>query len=248
MPPKKQSKNTTIDMSKNYYDLIGDGFKTEQIHYSNESKMNISVPFNMAIIGSTGSRKTNWLMSLIEYVNCFTKINLYVKVPDEPLYAYLTKTMQDLGKKLKLEIITVHDNIDDLIEVEEYKKDRNEGEVILNVWDDLVNEKSKKLSKVGNYFTFGRKYNICNVFISQSYFKIPQIIRQNCQYLVFQKIKTKRDLLRILDDNTFDVDPKVLLQFYAVSQKLKKAFMIDSRTNDEKLRYRLDEKSIYDFL
>jgi DNA helicase HerA-like ATPase len=245
--PKVVKPTTKIDLSKNYYKIIGDGFATPQIHYSNEKLLNIQVPFNMCIIGATGSCKTNFLMNLIEYINCFTKIKLYVKVPDEPLYKYLVDSIRKVEKKLDCSIIEVHSNIDELPDVDSIKEDYDNGEVTLIIFDDLINEKSKKLDKVGAYFTHGRKYNICNVFISQSYFKIPMIIRQNSQYLVFQKIKNKRDLVRILADNTFDIEPDQLVEMYKKAQKLGKAFLIDSKTTDDKLRYRLNEKSIYDF-
>ncbi len=240
-------KKPKINMSKNYYKIIGNGFTTPQIHYSNEKEMNISVPFNMCIIGATGSFKTSWLMNLIEYIDCFTKIKLYVKVPDEPLYKYLVDSIQKVEKKIGVDIIDVHSNIDELPDVDSLKSDFDNGDVTLVIFDDLINEKSKKLDKVGAYFTHGRKYNICNVFISQSYFKIPVIIRQNSQYLVFQKIKNKKDLIRILADNTFSIEPDKLLEYCKLAQKLGKAFVIDSKTTDERLQFRLDEKSIHDF-
>lgn len=243
MPPKPK-----IDLSANNYKKIGSSFTVPSIHYSLENELKIDVPFNMSIIGRTGSHKTNWLLNLVKYIDCFTKIELWVKVPDEPLYKYLTEMMQKVEKKLGTEIIQVHSNIDELPDIESHKDDYDNKEITLIIFDDLINEKSKKLEKVGAYFTHGRKYNISNIFISQSYFKIPMIIRQNIQYLVIQKINSKRDLKRILTENSISIEEDKLIQYYQTAQHNNKAFVIDLKTNDPNYQFRIDHLPISKFI
>ena len=65
---------------------------------------------------------------------------------------------------------------------------------MLIAFDDMIAdmESNKKLNpKVTELFLRGRKLNISLVFISQSYFKVPKIIRLNATHYFIEKFLTK---------------------------------------------------------
>ena len=56
-------------------------------------------------------------------------------------------------------------------------------------------ESNKKLNPiVTELFLRGRKLNILFVFISQSYFKVPETISLNVTHYLFMKIPKKKEL------------------------------------------------------
>ena len=52
-------------------------------------------PYRIIIIGSSGSRKTNALINLINEQNDIDKAYLYARDLNEPKYEYLTKRRED---------------------------------------------------------------------------------------------------------------------------------------------------------
>ena len=65
------------------------------------------------------------------------------------------------------------------------------------VFDDMIADMitNKKLNPiVTELFIRGRKLNISLVFITQSYFKVPNEVRLNSTHYFIMKISSKRDL------------------------------------------------------
>ena len=76
-------------------------------------------------------------------------------------------------------------------------------------------ESNKKLSPiVTEFFLRGRKLNILLVFISQSYFKVPKIIRLNATHYFIMKIPNKRKLQEIASNHSSDIDFKDFMKLY----------------------------------
>ena len=78
-------------------------------------------------------------------------------------------------------IIDYSQTIDDVYEnLEDYNTTKKRR--VLIVFDDMIADvkSNEKLSHiVTESFSKGRKFNISLIFISQSYFKVPKIIRLN---------------------------------------------------------------------
>ena len=76
-------------------------------------------------------------------------------------------------------------------------------------------ETDKELSPiVTELFLRGRKLNISLVFISQSYFKLPKIIRLNTTHYFIMKIPNKRELQQIASNHSADFDFKDFMKLY----------------------------------
>jgi hypothetical protein len=82
----------------------------------------------------------------------------------------------------------------------------------LVVWDDLV--LSKDLSMVENFYIRCRKLNCSVIFISQSYYRIPKIIRGNCSYMVLLKLSGQREVNMILSESGLGVTKDQLMKIY----------------------------------
>ncbi len=80
------------------------------------------------------------------------------------------------------------------------------------VIDDLV--LSKNLDAVSEVFIRGRKLGVSVIFISQSFFKIPTVIRQSYSYLVLLKLSGLRDARLILSEFSLGVSKETLMAFY----------------------------------
>jgi Poxvirus A32 protein len=237
------SKKEDVDETeiKNHYKQIPKKFQEEERHYPNEKKVQIKLPFRMCLIGASGSGKTNCLIELIEQMNCFDKIILMAKNTEEPLYATLIDNIREVEKKTGAQILTVGNNITELPDLKTIDKKSN----TLLIVDDMVNEKDKQLGRVAEYFTMGRKQYVSPIFISQSYFKVPKIIRENTGYFVFTKITGNRDLFMILKDFELGVTEEQLLSLYNASATgFPNFFMIDRETNDKDLIFRKNFKGI----
>ena len=181
-------------MSKiNFYQYVG---KQEKKINPNYDVHNIDIPFRMLIAAPSGSGKTNALLNLIHHMDkTFHEIIICVKSADEPLYEMLIN---------KLKNITVFENgevpsITDYSKVDEKTKrlKRLDKKQRLIVFDDLITDRSaNKLAS--EYYIKGRKVGFSMVYIGQSYYQIPKLIRDNVQYFLLGRNLLKKDLRMIL--------------------------------------------------
>ena len=156
-------------------------------------------PYRIFKIGGSGSGKTNVLLNLIENQPDIDKIYLYAKDPYEEKYQYLINIREKVGLKHfndpKALIECSNDMQDAYKDIDEYNI--NKERKILIVFDDMIAEiiKNKKLNSiVTELFIRGKKLNICRVFITQSYFKVPKDVRLNTTHFLISKIPNKTEL------------------------------------------------------
>ena len=231
MPPKKDavSKNGMVD----YYKVMPKKFllKTHNPNYK-EHKLNL--PFRMLIIGGSGSGKTQTLMNLIRIMNgTFNNIHIITKNKEEPLYEYLESKV-DTG-------LTITEGIDSAPNLDEFDK----KEQTLIVMDDLVLEKNQK--QLEQYFIRARKLNCSLVYLSQSYFAVPKMIRMNLNYVIIKRLNTLQDLFRMMREYSLGVSKDVLVDLYQHSiQNNKQDFLLIDLDSEPKDRFRFNFLDVYD--
>ena len=170
----------------------------------------LKLPFRMCIVAPSGSGKTNFLCNLSGLFSrgkgTFQTITIITRNKDEPLYKWITS---------KSDQIVIKEGLTNTPALDKYDKDFNH----LLVWDDLV--LSKDLSMVENYYIRARKLNVSVIFISQSFFRIPKIIRNNCSYMVLLKLSGQREVNVILSEFGLGVTKEELIDIYkyATSEK-----------------------------
>lgn len=228
---KKSSQAELLD----WYKKIPSKYLTKS-HNPNYNVHGIKVPFRMLIIGSSGSGKTQTLLNLIHNMgNTFNDIYIITKNKQEPLYEYLE---DKLGKQ-GLTVVEGIDNAPDL------DKDIDKKDQTLIIMDDLVLERNQR--HLEEFFLRARKQNCSLVYISQSYFAVPQMIRKNLTYLVIKQLANLPDLFRILREYSLGVDKKQLMKIYEDSTKdNKQDFLLVDLDAEPKDRFRKNFNDVYD--
>ena len=69
------------------------------------------------------------------------------------------------------------------------------------VFDDLVNAPDRIQSKIANHWTDGRHHGISPIYLSQSYYDVPQKIRLNCSHMILYPPATKKHVEFIAKEN-----------------------------------------------
>lgn len=181
-------------MSKiNFYELLP---KKEKVINPNFKEHGINIPFRLLIAAPSGSGKTNALMNLITLMDkTFHEIIICVKSADEPLYNMLID---------KLPNIIVYEG-GEVPEISKYsildektkRLKRLDKKQRLIVFDDLITDRNA--NKIASeYYIKGRKVGFSMCYISQSFYQIPKIIRDNTQLFILGRNLLNKDLRMIL--------------------------------------------------
>ena len=104
---------------------------------------------------------------------------------------------------------------------------------------DMINNK-KFNPVVTELFIRGRKRNISIIFITQSYFKVPKVVRLNSTHFFVMKIPNKRELQQIDLNHSSDIDFKDFIKIYkkcTAEPYSNKIMTIQDQIIDEKLQY-----------
>ena len=192
-------------------------------------------PFRMLIIRPSGSGKTNTLLHLINNLHPIDKIYLYAKDIHEPNYEYL------INKREQAEIknlndphafIEYSDDMNDALDdINNYNKNRDKK--VLIVFDGMIadieyNKNFKRIIK--ELFYRARKINVSIVFITQSYFRALKDARLNSTHYILMKIGNKKELKRIAEEKSGNLDYEDFLKMYNYCTEEPYSFMlIDTR-------------------
>jgi hypothetical protein len=161
----------------------------------------IKVPFRGCLIGSSGSGKTNYLLNIISKMrNTFNKIYIYTQA-EEPLYNYLQSQIKD-------DMLSISYNLEDCANFDE---DNYYGQTLI-VFDDQCNQKNQRC--ISELYIRGRKLGISLLYLTQSYYKIPKLIRLQCQYIFIIKVSGKRDLNMMLQEYALSANKDQLQKMY----------------------------------
>ncbi len=229
MPPKKKKEKKEDEPDgtiKNLYEKIPKEL-LDKVENPNFHLHQLKLPFRMCIVAPSGSGKTNFLVNLISIFSAnkgtFQSITIITKNKDEPLYRWITS---------KSDQIIIKEGLSNTPPLDKFDKELNH----LVVWDDLV--LAKDLSMVENYYIRARKLNVSVIFISQSFFKIPKIIRNNCSYMVLLKLSGNREVNMILSEFGLGITKEELLELYKYATAEKFSPLLIDMEEDATKRFR----------
>jgi hypothetical protein len=206
----------------NWYDVIDKKYLTTSVNpnyddYKEFTGHKIKFPSKMLLVGNSGAGKTQLLASIIKLfsdktrnskkMGTFRDIKIITRNKDnDPIYKYLAD---------KSNQIQIYENDLSKIELDKYDKEDNH----LLVFDDLVMEKNQ--TPICETFIRCRKQNCMAIYLSQSYYQTPKIIRTNCDYIALLKISGTREINSILRECSLGVDKKTLHKIYEYATKDK---------------------------
>lgn len=226
MPPKKIKGDKPTGQIENLYEKIPKEL-LDKVDNPNFNLHHLKLPFRMCIVAPSGSGKTNFLVNLLSIMSAgkgtFASIHIITRNADEPLYKWIQS---------KSDQIIIKEGLTNTPPLDKFDKELNH----LVVWDDLV--LAKDLSMVENYYIRARKLNVSVIFISQSYFKIPKIIRNNCSYMVLLKLSGNREVNMILSEFGLGVSKEQLIELYEYATKEKFSPLIIDMEADKDSRFR----------
>jgi ABC-type dipeptide/oligopeptide/nickel transport system ATPase component len=211
MPPKADDSKKGGGKKEviNFYEHMPSKF-LDNAENPNFHLHHLKIPFRMCIVAPSGSGKTNFLLNIIHLFSqgkgTFADIAIITRNKDEPLYKYL----QD-----KCEQIMIKEGLENVPQLDKMDKEVNH----LVVFDDLVLAKDQ--TPIMNYYIRARKLNCSVIYISQSYFKIPKIVRSNCSYMCLLKLSGNREVNLILSEFGLGVSKEQLLSLYKYATQEK---------------------------
>ena len=158
------------------------------------------LPYRMLIIGGSGSGKTNALLNLKKEQdsdNLIDKIYLYAKDLSKPNYQFLIKKREDVEIKHLNDskaFIEYSQCMDDVYNnTDDYNPKRKKK---LIVFDDMIADimTNKKFQSIIEELFI----RLSLVFITQSYFSVPEEVRLNSTYYLIMKLMKLKFLIRRL--------------------------------------------------
>ena len=104
---------------------------------------------------------------------------------------------------------------------------------------NMINNKKINLV-VTELFIKGRKLNTSIVFITQSYFKVPKVVRLNSTHFFIMKIPNKREFQQIALNHSSDIDFKDFIKIYKKCTAEPYSFLVNDTTllSDDPFRFR----------
>lgn len=192
-------------------------------------------PFRMAMIGSSGTGKTNLLMTMLSDLMDYDKLYIISKsIHDQPIYQHLY-TLSEYDESIKC-----YDNIKD------FNIDDVDGSLTnVLVYDDVVTEK-KDQPLIEQSFSYGR-HKRCSIFyLSQSLFDTPKFIRMNCTSFCIFSLGDNRDVDGLHRIVGTDIDKNKFHEMYiqACVKTPHGFFFIDNdprNPREKKYRLRFDQ-------
>ena len=221
--------------------------------YTNENKKehNLNWPYipdhpYIILIGGSGTGKTNALLNLINNQQDTDKIYLHVKDPYEDKYQYLINKRESVGLKHFNDPKAFIEYSNDMHSV--YKNINNynlnkENKILINfdmIADMINNKKLNSIVNIQELFIRGRKLNISFIFITQSYFKVPNDVRNNSTRFFIMKIPNKRELQQIAINHSSDINTKDFIEIYRKCTDKPYSFLVTETTlpSNNSLRFR----------
>jgi hypothetical protein len=170
-------------------------------HNPNYKEHLIKVPFRGVIVGSSGSGKTHMLLNLIAKMSdTFNKVYIYTRA-EEPLYTYLQSQIAD-------DLLQISYDLNDF---RTFDESNYYGQTLV-VFDDLCNEKDQKC--ISELYIRGRKMGVSSLYLTQSYYKVPKLVRLQCQYIFIIKTSGLKDLRLLLSEYSLTATTDQLQNMY----------------------------------
>ncbi len=212
----------------NFYDKIPKDMR-KTYHNPGFKKHRTVIPSRWLVIAASGGGKSTFALQYIhDSSGTYEHIAVCLKSRHEPLYEFLEK-------KIPPESLTFYENtVPQISELENYKQS-------LIIFDDLIVNKNLQ-TQIADFYIRSRKFGITCMYLSQSYFSIPKIIRGQANYIVIKKLASDKDLALILREYSFNISQERLIQIYKKVTAKKTDFLLIDLEADNNQKFRINWK------
>jgi len=219
----------------NWYEKIDKKFLDINHPNPNFDLHGFKIPFRACTISSSGGGKSNLVVNLISLFSkgkgTFNTIHIICKDAEEPLYKYLAS---------KSAAIIVSEGLHTLPDLDKFDK----SDCSLVIIDDMVMEKNQR--QVCEYYIRCRKKSVSIMYLSQSFYGVPKVIRINCSYLIILKMSGDRDVSMILREAGLGLSKQQLMGIYDYATDTKfSPLIINMEESDKSKKFR---KGLCDFV
>ena len=206
--------------------------------------------FRQIISGGSGSGKTVFVTNMIlKYLN-FDRVFIFGPSISQPAYQMLSDTFAGIDDERKQIAMKFNDNrrnktktmkipepiltmAEDLSTFNLDDLDRTQQNLI--ILDDLILANQKPIIKL---FVRSRNMTCSCIYITQSYYPVPKIIRQSTTSVILFNPTSRRELQQLYRDIGSAIEPKIFIK--TVMEALSKRFSfikIDLTKGDTDQRY-----------
>ena len=131
-------------------------------------------------------------------------------------------------------------NTDGLPDIDKMDKEKQR----LLIYDDLVNEKDQK--GICESFIRARKKNCSLCYLTQSYYAVPKMIRNNLTYIIVKQLSSLKNLTLIMREYSLGVDKKDMKDMYDDATRDKQGFLMLDLEGDKDKRFRSGFNEYYE--
>ena len=111
----------------------------------------------------------------------------------------------------------------------------------LVIFDDMIFEGKRVEKIINSWFARSRHNNYSVALTSQSWFKVPRTVRLNCNYAVFLKMNSLKEIKTVIGDLALGMKPDQLIEAYDFATKEPGHFLlIDNCDSNPEHRIRKD--------
>lgn len=194
-------------------------------------------PFRLSVVGPSGSGKTNMVVDMILNHIYFDDIYIMAKDLEEPLYEFLVEKLRSINEMIKenTDLREKKVNFSNQLDLDIDILDKEIQTLI--IIDDFITTKGQRVAE--ELFIRGRKKNASVIYISQSYFQIPKMVRLNSSYFALFDVANKRQIRCIADTHSTRLEFSEFMSMYRNIHKEPYKFMlIDNVTKIPQLHIR----------
>lgn len=211
---------------KNYSDIIR---SNETITFKENHPLLPKHPFRMLLCGSSHSGKTNTLICML--MDFLDYDRLYIISPslnDQKVYQHILQLSER-----NPDTIMCYERIEDF---DLSLVDNTKTNII--IFDDCVTEK-KQHHIIESAFCYGRHKKSSILFLSQSYFDVPKLIRTNISQFCLFKLGQSNEIDYIRSRVAGEISASNFRKMYNQCMKIPYAFLYIDTLSPPESKYRL---------
>jgi hypothetical protein len=224
--------------------------KKSKLKFRNENFLSLIHPCNVICCGYSGSGKSTFLCNLLvnhDVKMTYDRVILVCPSLDEELYDWLNEYYNNIQSqveratktRLGYQIFTHIADPTKIPELSEFERDKTKLQTLL-IFDDMIT--NKLANEFARKFSIkNRKLNISLIYLSQSYFEIPKLLRQQLGngYIALWGTPSGIDLRNYMAEFNLGVETDVFKKIFKQATSVKfRPLVIDFKTKDPTWRFR----------